>query len=73
MEAAEAEARIAYGGAENVKISVTWDNAADVDFWVNEPTGESIGYSLDGNSSSGRLLLYRLMKMNMAPRQFSGR
>ena len=42
-------------GEGDVKVSVSWNSATDVDLHVTEPTGETIYYGHPGSSSGGQL------------------
>ncbi len=52
----QAQNSLLYGGTGNVKITLTWSNTADIDLWVTEPSGESIGYNHMVSSVSGGML-----------------
>ncbi len=42
-------------GAGEVKVTLTWNNTADLDLWVTDPCGEAIGWSHRTSQSGGQL------------------
>jgi len=42
-------------GNGDVKVTLTWENEADLDLWVTDPSGERIGWSHRGSASGGQL------------------
>ncbi|MBW8012898.1 MAG: hypothetical protein FVQ83_16900 [Chloroflexi bacterium] len=49
-----AHSSLTFGGGD-VQITLTWDNSADLDLWVTEPSGEKIYFSNDISDTGGEL------------------
>lgn len=59
MEEQEDNIRLAesllFTGSGDVQVTLTWDNTADIDLWVTDPSGEKIYYANSTSASGGVL------------------